>query len=142
SNTMPYFRQESNGNTIRILIGDASAKFWMYRNSTSPGFVIDATVTDRVLAFKGGTAAYNVNGGNQAGTWTQPGHTLSAGEMPAHTHTYNQPYMSGGSYDYNAGANWGPSGTSTGSAGSGGSHSHGTTYRPYAAVGTLQYPDI
>ena len=166
SNTMPYFRQESNGNTIRILIGDASAKFWMYRNSTSPGFVIDATVTDRVLAFKGGTDAYNVNGGNQAGTWTQPSHIHSG---PSHTHTTDAHTHTGGAHThavtYSGGATYGAvvaysvtftiasgeaaatgsgagGSTSAGGTGSTGSGATAATYRPYAAVGTLQYPDI
>jgi len=163
SNTMPYFRQESNGNTIRILIGDASAKFWMYRNSTSPGFVIDATVTDRVLAFKGGSDAYNVNGGNQAGTWTQPSHTHSG---PSHTHTGDAHTHTGGAHTHTwsgssagqygavidqtlmvssgavATSSGGGGSTSASGTGSTGSGATAATYRPYAAVGTLQYPDI
>ena len=52
------------------LLGDASQKMWVYRNNTCEGWLIDATVIDRVIALKGGSNAYNVNGGNIAGTFT------------------------------------------------------------------------
>jgi len=174
STTMPYFRPESDGTTIRLLIGDASSKFWMYRNGTSPGFIIDATVTDKVLSFKGGSDAYNVNGGNIAGTWTQPTHTHTGPShthsgpshshtyttVIAHTHTLTVPVAGvdtfGGPGNWSSGSattssTGSASGTTaadgtgtTGAGGTGATGADGTaaTYRPYAAVGTLQYPDI
>ena len=44
-------------------------------------WLIDATVTDCVIALKGGGATnpYNVSGGQTAGTWQQPGHVLIGG---------------------------------------------------------------
>jgi microcystin-dependent protein len=47
---------------------------------------IDSAVTDCVTALKGGSNAYNANGGMLAGTWTQPGYTLTTADIPAHTH--------------------------------------------------------
>jgi len=178
--TMPYFRPESNGTTIRLLIGDASSKFWMYRNGTAPGFVIDSTVTDKVIAIKGGggTNCYNVDGGNLsqaygtgvhawghvhgAGTHTHPFTGTITGTAASHAHSistdtdtlaYGGSNVGVGSYQltttgHNHTGSTGNNsasvtGTSSGTAtASSGNTADNTTYRPYAAVGTLQYPDI
>jgi len=165
-------RNEANDAWLAVLSGDAGFKVWVYRNDTCEGWVIDSAITDRVLAVKGGSNAYNVNGGVNAGTWTQPGHTLTASEIPDHAHsgTVNSdgahthdvrtyPYQESGGNGVSLQAD--SSGTFTdisGAALSGGahthtfttdtdgggdgSHNHGDTYRPAAAVGTLQYPDL
>jgi len=57
---------------------------WFYQNTAPTGWVIDSTPADAILAVKGGSAAYNVNGGMAAGTWTHPTHTHTG---PSHTHT-------------------------------------------------------
>ena len=57
---------------------------WFYQNTAPMGWVIDSTPADAILAVKGGSAAYNVNGGMAAGTWTHPTHTHTG---PSHTHT-------------------------------------------------------
>lgn len=164
-------RNAANTAWLEILSGDINFKAWVYRNDTCEGWVIDATVTDRVLAVKGGANAYNVNGGNPAGTWTQPGHTLTAAEIPDHAHsgtvdsdgnhTHNvKTWVIGGAIDdviqqiddgnasdaapaaaESAGAHTHTFTTDTDGGGDG-SHNHGVTYRPAAAVGTLQYPDL
>lgn len=122
-------------------------KLFLYENTSPTGWTTVA-VTDSVLAVKGGSQAYNVTGGQTAGTWTQPNHTLVIGEIPSHDHP--------GSY-----LKWGPEGgdtigyveiTSNYSAdttggivvaaqGGGGAHSHGTTYRPLACVGIISQKD-
>lgn len=53
---------------IADLHGDASFKIPVYRNDTCEGWDIDTSVTDRVIALKGGSGAYNANGGTNAGT--------------------------------------------------------------------------
>ena len=58
-------------------------KVYLYENTAPTGWSIVA-VTDSVLSVKGGSNAYNANGGTQAGTWTQPNHTHTG---PSHTHT-------------------------------------------------------
>jgi len=58
-------------------------KLWLYENTAPTGWSIVA-VTDRVLATKGGSNAYNTTGGTSAGTWTQPNHTHTG---PNHRHT-------------------------------------------------------
>jgi len=131
----------------------AGTKVWFYADSAPDGWTIDATVADALLALKGGSQAYNVDGGNLAGTWTQPGHTLTEAEIPthdhgeagAHTHTiacassFEEGYLSGtwvmseqsGTAGASAGAH-----THT-SVGSGSAHNHGTAYRPLARVGLI-----
>lgn len=44
-------------------------KVYLYENTAPTGWSI-VSVTDRVLAVKGGTGSYNVNGGNTAGSWS------------------------------------------------------------------------
>lgn len=72
-------RNDANSAWLAILQGSASQKLWIYRNDSDDGWAIDATVTDRVLALKGGSGLYNANGGTNAGeTWAN---------LKAHTHT-------------------------------------------------------
>lgn len=61
----------------------AGTKMWFYQNTAPPGWTIDAVPADAVLAVKGGENAYNVAGGQQAGTWIQPSHMHTG---PNHTH--------------------------------------------------------
>ena len=70
------------GNDARFI--PAGTKMWFYQNTAPTGWVIDSTPADAILAVKGGSAAYNVNGGMAAGTWTHPTHTHTG---PLHTHT-------------------------------------------------------
>ena len=62
----------------------SGTKMYFYQNTAPSGWVIDGAVTDILLSVKGGSQAYNVNGGTQAGVWAQPAH-LHTG--PNHTHT-------------------------------------------------------
>jgi hypothetical protein len=71
----------------------AETKMYFYQNTAPIGWSI-VSVTDKLLAVKGGSAAYNTTGGSTAGTWTQPshvhatqGHVLTIAEMPSHNHT-------------------------------------------------------
>jgi hypothetical protein len=71
-----------------LMHGDTSQKLWVYRNSAMAGWVVDATVSDKVLAFKGGTTY--TTGGAAAGSWTVSGfsgtangHVLTMAEIPA-----------------------------------------------------------
>lgn len=168
-------RDSANSTWFGFMVADSSHKIWVYRNTAPEGWAIDSAVTDCVIALKGGSNAYNANGGTLAGTWTQPGYTLTSADIPAHTHgnsgththtlasnTYtggstgsnhraltkfilenvedpSEAWTTGNASYYRADA--GGDHTHT-SFGGGGSHNHGTTYRPYAAIGTLQYLDI
>lgn len=63
----------------------SGTKAWFYQNTAPTGWTLDATPADAVLAVKGGSNAYNANGGTQQGTWTQPNHTHSG---VAHNHQW------------------------------------------------------
>jgi hypothetical protein len=142
-------------------------KIWTYQDSAPTGWSIVAGTTDSLLACKGGADAYNIAGGAQAGTWTQPththtgashihttaGHTLVISEMPSHNHNQRQ-----NSNECVIGSGERPLGSltssfNTASTGGGGSHSHGdtgatspgtgssngtpNTYRPVANIGIV-----
>jgi hypothetical protein len=176
-------RNAGNSAWIKALQGDAGSKCWFYRNDTAEGWVVDTSVTDRVLAIKGGSQSYNVNGGNPAGTWTISGITVN--NESAHTHGLgshvHQWYDNKGlnsadkTYDYSGaeasvwtGGEKSLSGpaygigfeygatistiadaytkAASGNTAAGSAHNHsltfGSSWRPSAAVGTLQYPDL
>jgi len=166
TNKIPKLRNNANDAWLGVMQGDASHKIWVYRNTAPDGWVVDSGVTDTVLALKGGAQAYNENGGTTAGTWTQPDGTLSTANLPAHDHGAQTPLItvtdnltvSSGAGSDNVVATAGgetASQSSTlitvtatqaahthSSVGSGTAHNHGTTHRPAAAIGTLQYLNI
>ena len=124
---------------------------WIYENTAPTGWTIVAACADTVLAVKGGANAYNVNGGNQAGTWTQTNHlhttgdfTLTTNEMPAHTHVFTDINVAGSNIPPAAGGGNIGSGP-TGSTGGGAAHNHGNTgnsatantWRPAGSVGIV-----
>jgi len=167
----PHFIAESNGDVSRVLLGGASLKLWVYSNSAQEGWVIDTSVTDKILALKGGTEAYNTTGGSTAGTWTQPNHTHSISGA-AHVHQWYEYTETGeddktfdnlgdlqnlteGSKAGVGGVCLAPEGSSyTGSCVGDsytsqeepsitlGGSATANSWRPAAAVGTLQYPDV
>lgn len=111
---IPRFRDSGDANWLCLLPGDINQKIWIYRNDTVEGMVVDSSVTDRVIAIKGGSQAYNVNGGNVGGSFTISGinnessHTHGVGSyaIPNHNHKWyennavsadDQSYNSGGS---------------------------------------------
>ena len=171
-----HFLNASETTLLVLLPGDSSTKIWQYRNDATPGWVIDNSVTDKVLAVKGGSAAYDVNGGTTGGSYVlNHTHTVSNHTHTGATHKHLTPFSAtfggsikgmypapegssdsgeisykysatgGTSYDsvisryYTYNATPGTVGSSgAGSTSIGGS----TTFRPAAAVGTLQYPDV
>ncbi|MBW1996367.1 MAG: hypothetical protein JRJ29_00240 [Deltaproteobacteria bacterium] len=58
---------------------------YLYENTAPTGWSTTGLPTDRVLAVKGGTHDYNVNGGNEAGSWQVDG--LSTGN-DSHKHQW------------------------------------------------------
>jgi len=149
--------EELTAADVNAIIGPgvpSGTKMWFYQNTAPTGWTIDTTPADGLLAVKGGSQAYNVNGGNQAGTWTQPDCTLSAANLPAHdhgsagahTHTlgisqstadppWSHPILSGPAVSsFTTSSNGAHTHTSVGS---GTAHNHGTTYRPLAQVGII-----
>ena len=160
-------------------------KIWIYSNTAIPGWAIDATIADCVIAVKGGSDAYNVSGGTEAGEWTSASHNhkwlnfVTTGTTKIDPFSYNSdgsdayitnavaPYPQGNvsyiagiarSYSYwsSQEGGWVEAGSSTiinttqypyvspysGDYGFYTSNDSGTpsSYRPFAAVGTIQYP--
>jgi len=112
-------------------------KVYLYENAEPTGWSI-VSVSDRVLAVKGGTGSYNVNGGNTGGSFT-----ITAAQMPSHSHTRSVCTTgiqgAGGSNVgavLGAGAFTSYSSVSSNTAGSGAS-----TYRPAACVGIIVEKD-
>lgn len=73
-----------------VMLGTSSTIIWMYLNAAPPGWKALSTGADTVLGVSGGSAAYNVNGGNpdSTTTWTIAGLTHSHTHAgPSHTHT-------------------------------------------------------
>lgn len=71
------------GNDARL--NQTGMNVWFYANVAPTGWTLLTGVSDAVLSVKGGSVAYNVAGGQQAGTWTQPNHLHDL----AHSHTQN-----------------------------------------------------
>jgi len=96
---LPKIRNDANDAWLAILTGSTDQKIWIYRNDTDDGWAIDSSVTDRVLALKGGSGLYDRTGGGVAGeTWANlKAHTHTGA---AHTHSHNhQWYDSQGEND-------------------------------------------
>jgi len=74
---------------LRLIMLPSGTKMYFYENTAPLGWTIDSSCADALLAVKGGSNAYKADGGNQAGTWTQPNHTHTG---PSHTHTGPEHY--------------------------------------------------
>jgi len=88
SKNLPKIRNDANNAWLAILTGTTNQKLWIYRNDTDDGWAIDASVTDRVIALKGGSGLYNRTGGGTAGeSWANlKAHTHTG---PSHNHSHN-----------------------------------------------------
>lgn len=131
------------------MLGDGgTTKAWFYQNVAPTGWTIDATPADAVLAVKGGSNAYNANGGTQAGTWTQPNHDHTYNTVIAHTHPLGAGAgirvltSSGslayqeivGSYDISSYSATGSTGSASGTTAGGAT---AATYRPLGQIGII-----
>lgn len=119
----------------------AGVFMWFYCDTAQiPLFWVNVpSLSDRVLAVKGGSQAYT-NQGPQ-GTWQQSNYTLTIAQIPAHTHSFKiytsdeKGNLEGGkvsSTSRNSNLN-----LSTTSTGGGQGHNHGNIWRPSAAVGLV-----
>lgn len=159
TNKLLKMRNKAGSAWIGIMYGDQDQRMWCYANSAIDGWVIDSTApVDCVVGIKGGSNDYNVNGGQTAGDWQIPDHTLTVSQLAIHTHTivanHTHNIVNSGSagsgvfgmiYATTASSvNTSSSGAHThpSSGGDGGPHNHGNTYRPRAAVGILVHPNV
>ncbi len=133
-------RNAGNTDWNSVLLGDANQKMWVYRNDVPIGWVIDESISDSVMAIKGGSEAYDVDGGSTAGDWTQLSHTHGPGTYAApHTHLYRVNNKLRKATITGAKSFASTAGTVTGASDS---NSVEDTWRPTAAVGILLKPDL
>jgi hypothetical protein len=65
--TNKVLRYSSSGEWLGLMHGDASQIIWKYRNLAPDGWVLDTSVTDAVVAIRGGS--YYTIGASVQGTW-------------------------------------------------------------------------
>jgi len=75
----------------RMKIVDVIDKIWVYMDSAPTGWQILSGPADCVLSVKGGSNAYNANGGTLVGTWDEPNHTHNYTTVIAHVHSIDPP---------------------------------------------------
>lgn len=165
SKKIHHFLNATESDFLGLLPGDLNTKIWQYRNDATPGWIIDNSVTDKVIALKGGSDAYDINGGTSGGDYNHT-HTISNHTHTSAEHKHLTAIAIGGAIKESP-----PGGTlsqsvtmkyismndgtasryytytdnttpdATGSDGGGATGGSSTT-RPAAAVGTLQFPDV
>jgi len=111
---------------------------FFYRDTAPAGWTIVDDLGDALLAVVGG-ATYTA-GGQSAGTWTQPDHTLVEAEIPAHTHgfsNFSTEIITRGSADTTRYQQSSGGTKATSSTGGGTAHNHGDEWRPAGRVGIL-----
>ena len=65
----------SIGASSVFLLGETNTILWFYLNTAPQGWkILPSTPSDVTLAVKGGSDAWDVGGGQTAGTWTQNNH--------------------------------------------------------------------
>ena len=115
---------------------------WFYQNVAPALWSIIPGTGDRLLAVKGGSTNYNINGGTQNlfSDWLIPGTTLTIDQIPSHTHTAR---VRKNKNDTLQGLFAGTQATSsqnnaeTNATGGGQPHTHPETYRPAANIGII-----
>jgi len=171
SNTSYKCLQVRNyGNTAwrGVMAGSSALKIWMYLNAVEEGWTIDSSVTDRVLALKGGSTY--TTGGAPAGTWTISGISTDNTAESGHSHNHDHDLENAGGYandlmdndvimkgsssqlrakgtqaggSYYYAASWNTDSDATASSGHTHSHSHTQNglWRISAAVGIMGRPN-
>ena len=130
-----------NSSWLILMPGDANQKIWSYCNSCPEGMVT-VSMSDRVLAIKGGTVNYNISGGNTAGGWSLA-HTHAPGSFTVntyHRHSYGQTVLEGFFLWLNALTDYQGSATQPLAGASASALSN--TWRPAGSVGIMIRPDM
>lgn len=151
TNNLLMVRNAANSAYYGVMHGDTSQKIWVYRNAVMPGWGLDNSVTDRVLALKGGSGYY-ATGGTVNGLWhhihntpthahyySSNAHTHTGVDAPQYQGTFGDPAMD---KDGNSGR-FASTEVVTGTTNASGTLTTNTTntdWRPAAAIGVLMYP--
>jgi hemolysin-activating ACP:hemolysin acyltransferase len=104
SNSTDIATLQSDVTDIEDGVHASGNKLWFYQNVAPTGWTIDATVEDTLIGVKdqsSGGLGYDVNGGNEGGSWTPTTHRHTGG---LHTHT-------GGSHTHGIGSHTHAAGT-------------------------------
>jgi hypothetical protein len=158
SNKILKIRSFTNFSWLGAMYGNTSFKIWMYWNSAPDGWAQDASITDRVLAFK-----KTSTGGEIGGGWYISGNSLNTTGSSHNHQLYDHPSSSWNT-DGSTPKAWikiagGSDRKTVQHTGSGNlftvtedlwteitTHSHSIAgdgdWRPAAAVGIMVYPNI
>jgi hypothetical protein len=146
-NSTDYLLLNQGGVNKKIYFSQAGllkgTQAWFYQNIAPALWSIVPGTGDRLLAVKGGSSNYNINGGtqNNFGDWLIPPTTLTIDQIPAHQHEYQLFEESAGSNQGTLGArrarvSAGTNGV-TAPRGGGQAHTHPASYRPAANIGII-----
>ena len=124
--------------TNAFFTAGGTRKILLYEDVAPTGWTLQNTLDDKlVFVTKGSVAGGQTGGGvHSTGTWTQPDHTLTIAEMPAHDHNLIQQNdgasISGSGWITHTGTRPVASSENCNDTGGGGAHNHGTAWRPAA----------
>jgi len=110
-------------------------KLLFYENVVPTGWTIQNTLDDKLVFVTKGSVAGGQTGGaaHTTGLWTLPDHTLTVGEIPAHSHLiYGTASLAGGTSSGRMAPTSSDSDYNSALVGGGGAHNHGATWRPAA----------
>lgn len=94
-------RNQANSAWLGAFYGSTSFKIWKYVNAAEDGWVQDSTITDKVIAIKGGST-YMTGGTTVGGSWIIAGNAIASTGSSHNHQIYDYPgFVSGGSWESN-----------------------------------------
>lgn len=131
---VPYMRKPSSGTVIPLASVPTGEIILFEKDTAVLGYTLKTDKDDMVIFVTKGSGAAGETGGTDktGGTWTQPDHTLTVDEMPAHTHDIEGTNSTPDGFKGTLSAGFQAYGADvpTKSTGGGSAHNHGTTWRP------------
>jgi len=139
-----YLRGDNSWATVSVI---PTGTVMLFAQTAAPtGFTKVTTHNDKTLrvvsgtASSGGSVAFTTAFASQTPAGTVGSTTLTTAQIPSHTHSYNTIRVAGNGYPASNPCEAGFSATTSGAAGSGGSHNH--TFTGTAINLAVQYVDI